>query len=338
MPSKRKASGQAIGAAVEAKKSRHNSSTSTLIPISERKIATKGVREPELLHMLCTDKATGEKKELHFKKLVHAEIDWDNKEHIDKINAWRNQIYGRAGIKNKTVTMWAKDEEAYLELYWQLLAVEANKRDILMPRAKIMREDFNDFFRGKVFRASGGEEYAPREDRGSGPFTSKMTRLVKSLRPYVEGKLQGQRGNSFYPKINQKMLSEYRTLKEDLANLGCKDAKVIPWEEVEDAQNTKDYVLRCREFIAKLPEQDDVDMEQSDDEDITIAASEEQEKLDQELLELATDPNDIKIDTIDSQEEESLDEPATPLCEVPATVLNGKHVSPILLMPSLTLA
>ena len=335
MSSKRKASEQATGAAVEVKKSRHSNSTSTLVPVSERKIAIKGVREPELLHMLCTDKTTGEKKELHFKKLVHADIDWDNKEHIDKINAWRNQIYGRAGIKNKTVTMWAKDEEAYLELYWQLLAVEANKREILMPKARIMREDFNEFFKGKVFRRTpGGEEYAPREERGSGPFTSKMTRLVKSLRPYVEEKTQGKRGSSFYPKINQEMLSEYRKLKDNLVASGCNDPKVIPWEEVEDAQNTKEYVLRCREYIANLPDQEDVEMGELEDEDTTLVVSEEQEAIDKELLELATDPNDIEADAMDTtntREKSPSEESAPVLREVSATVLNSKQSSFMLL-------
>ncbi|KAF1977582.1 hypothetical protein BU23DRAFT_299422 [Bimuria novae-zelandiae CBS 107.79] len=288
MSPKRKATEQPTGAAVELKKPRviNDGRSSTLIPVGERKVAKKGAREPELLRMLCQDKVSGEKKELHFKKLVHADIDWYNKDHIDKINAWRNQIYGRAGIKQKTVTMWTKDEEAYVELYWQLLVAEANKRGILMPKPKVIREDFNNFFKGT---------------RGSGPFTSKMARLTKGLKPYLEGKLLGHRGDSYYPKITQDMVSEYRALKDDLVKLGCKDDKVIPWNEVEDETNTEAHVLRCRAWLSSLPDLNDVQMKEpkEEEEDATLVGFEE---LDKELLELATgklaSPSKVRADSV----------------------------------------
>lgn len=303
MPSKRKASAQLSSAGTKLKKSRAaaNGATSSLMPIGERKMAQKGVRDPEMLRMLCEDINKGnERKELHFKKIVHANIDWDSKDHIDKINAWRNQIYGRAGIKNKIVLMWHEDEEAWIELYWQLLVAEANKRVIEMPRLKTIREEFNAFFNGKIFLSSSGEELEPRVDRGSGPFTSKMARLAKSLRPYFEAKMSGKRGDSFYPEINEEMLEEYKKLKNDLAKLGCEDAKIIPWEEVEDEDNDKDYVVRCREYIASLPEQEDEDTD--DEEEGTLVGSEE---LDKELLELATGPDEDNVELGDNKRESS---------------------------------
>ncbi|KAJ4360669.1 Ribosomal protein arginine N-methyltransferase rmt3 [Didymosphaeria variabile] len=306
MPPKRKASEQPSGAYTDVKKPRVTTigAISSLVPVGERKMAKKGVSEPELLRMLCEDRdKNNERKELHFKKIIHSEIDWDNKLHIDKINAWRNQIYGRAGIKNKTVLMWHKDEEAWLELYWQLLVVEANKRGIEMPKPKTIRENFNVFFNGKVFHSAGAGELEPRVDRGSGPFTSKMGRLIKSLRPYLEEKLRGKKGSTFVPKINQEMLEEYQKLKADLTELGCDDNKIVPWEELEDEANDKDYVTRCREYIESLPDQDDVNMDDEEEaEDATLVASEE---LDRELLELASEPAAAKTEPMDTDEEPS---------------------------------
>lgn len=300
MPPKRKASEQpSVGGDTATKKPRvaNKGAVSSLVPVGERKMAKKGVVEPEMLRMLCEDRDKGnERKELHFKKIIHADIDWDNKFHIEKINAWRNQIYGRAGIKNKTVLMWHKDEEAWLELFYQLLVVEANKRGIDSPKPKIIRAKFNECFSGKVLRSSDGEQLDPRGDRGGGPFTSKLGRLVKALKPYLDEKLRGKNGNLFVPKINQEMLKEYQKLKVELAELGCNDEKIIPWEEVEDEANNNDYVVRCREYIASLPDQDDVEMEDEDEEYTTLVGS---EQLDKDLLELATEPEEVKVERTD---------------------------------------
>ncbi|KAF9741399.1 hypothetical protein PMIN02_000972 [Paraphaeosphaeria minitans] len=297
MPPKRKASEQPpVSGESSVKKPRvaAKGAVSSLVPVGERKMAKKGVVEPEMLRILCEDRdKNNERKELHFKKIIHADIDWDNKEHIDKINAWRNQIYGRAGIKNKTVLMWHKDEEAWLELFYQLLVVEANERErgIESPKPKTIREKFNEFFVGKVLLSSGGKELEPRVERGPGPFMSKLGRLVRTLRPYLEEKLSNRNGNMFVPKINQEMIEEYQKFKANLIELGCKDEKIIPWKEVEDETNAKEYVVRCREYIASLPDQNDVEIEYMDEEDDTLAGS---EQLDQELLELATDPEKFR--------------------------------------------
>jgi hypothetical protein len=305
MPPKRKASEQPSSGDTTMKKPRVAASgaISSLVPVGERKMAKKGVTEPDMLRMLCEDKdKNNERKELHFKKLIHADIDWHNKLHIDKINAWRNQIYGRAGIKNKTVLMWHKDEEAWIELYWQLLVVEATKRDIDMPKPKTIRDSFNAFFNGKVFHSTGGEKREPRVDRGSGPFTSKMGRLIKGLRLYLEEKLRAKNGTTFVPKINQQMLEEYQKLKADLVEFGCDDQKIIPWEEVEDEANDKDYIVRCREYLANLPDQDDVELDE-EEEDITFVVSQE---LDKELLELADEAGGVKAERMDTDSDSGL--------------------------------
>lgn len=295
MPPKRKASEQSTAAGdIAMKKYRFatKGAVSALIPVEERKMAKRGVVEPEMLRMLCEDRAkNNERKEMHFKKLVHADIDWDSKEHIDKINAWRNQIYGRAGIKNKTVLMWHMDEEAWLELFHQLLIVEANKRGFESPKPRIIREMFNEFFVDKVLLTPAGE-LDPRTERSAGPFTSKLGRIARTLRPYLQEKLHGKNGNTFVPKIDQETIEGYQKLKSDLAKLGCDDEKIIPWEEVEDEANNKAYVVRCREFIASLSGQDDVKMKDDDEEDATLVGS---EGLDEELLELAKEPEEDEV-------------------------------------------
>ncbi|KAK7181204.1 hypothetical protein PSPO01_12681 [Paraphaeosphaeria sporulosa] len=299
MAPKRKASEQPSvhgGTAIKKPRVTGKGAVSSLVPIGERKMAKKGVVEPDMLRMLCEDRdKNNERKELHFKKIIHADIDWDNKEHIDKINAWRNQIYGRAGIKNKTVLMWHKDEEAWIELFYQLLVVEAQEREcgIEPPKPKTIREKFNEFFVGKVLLSAGGEELDPRVERGPGPFTSKLGRLVRALRPYLDEKLTSKNGSMFVPKINQEMIEEYQKLKAKLIELGCNDEKIIPWEEVQDEANDKNYVVRCREYIASLPEQDFIEMEDAVEEDSTLVES---EQLDKDLLELATETEKVKVE------------------------------------------
>jgi len=67
-------------------------SKSRLIPRLERKSAKLGEKDDSLLRMLCDDTESGGQKELHFRNMVHSQIDWDNALHINKINNWRNQV------------------------------------------------------------------------------------------------------------------------------------------------------------------------------------------------------------------------------------------------------
>ncbi|KAI4924300.1 uncharacterized protein J4E92_007381 [Alternaria infectoria] len=109
-------------------------SKSTLIPRGPRKKATIGVKDESLLLMLCDSNTTPRKTtELHFRKIPHSHIDWHNPHHISQINAWRNQIYGRAGLKARSVSLWYEAEELWFELYFQLSIVEARKRGIMLP-------------------------------------------------------------------------------------------------------------------------------------------------------------------------------------------------------------
>ncbi|KAI4698599.1 hypothetical protein J4E81_005822 [Alternaria sp. BMP 2799] len=112
-------------------------SKSTLIPRGPRKKATLGVKDSSLLLMLCDSSTTPRKTtELHFRKIPHSLIDWHNPHHISQINAWRNQIYGRAGLKARSVSLWYEAEELWFELYFQLSIVEARKRGIMLPGSR----------------------------------------------------------------------------------------------------------------------------------------------------------------------------------------------------------
>jgi hypothetical protein len=67
------------------------------VPVNDRVMAKRGVINLEMLQMACYDKDGG-LKELQFQGIAEDDIDWNNKNHITKINRWRQQIYRRAGI------------------------------------------------------------------------------------------------------------------------------------------------------------------------------------------------------------------------------------------------
>ncbi|KNG49883.1 ubiquitin-protein ligase E3A [Stemphylium lycopersici] len=159
---------------------------SSLIPRGPRQTATLHTPTPSLLLMPCTSSTNPRKATtLFFRAIPHSVIDWSNAAHIRKINAWRNQIYGRAGIKARTVSAWHEDEELWFELWFQLSIAEARRSGggVLMPGVKVVREAFNGFFVGR--RLSAGTKGTdgvvfgvgePRGARGANAFASKFAR------------------------------------------------------------------------------------------------------------------------------------------------------------------
>ncbi|KAF1957086.1 hypothetical protein CC80DRAFT_561583 [Byssothecium circinans] len=258
MPLKRKAAASPPSGAPSPKRKR-GEPLSSLVPQGERNNAQKGIKNTSLLSMLCTDTRTGETKELHFKKLVHAQIDWNNTEHIMKINSWRNQLYGRAGMKAKTVIMWHADEEAYIELFFHLLILEAAQRGLMVPKAKEILEEYNDFFRGKVMKDANGMESDPRVDRKHNAFVSKLNRAVLELKPRLESMLLGKSGDFFSPQIDQEKLDVYKELLEAEPVNGDKKnmANVFTWEVGKTLPTSKPYVEEWQtaftEMLARDP-------------------------------------------------------------------------------------
>jgi hypothetical protein len=267
---------------------------SNLIPVGERTKAYKGKKDPDMLRMLCNDRVTGKRKELHFKKLVHAEIDWNNTDHIAKINSWRNQLYGRAGLKAKHVCMWNHREEAWLELYYHLIVVQGSKEGLMIPRAKDVLEDFNQFFMGKVFLSNAGEEMEPRGARQHNAFVSKMNRVVFHIKTRLEHMMIGKTGDFYRPIITEAMLDKYQELKADLEDSGIM-GKTFTWEvdhEAGDEWAKSPQWIKFSEGLNNLPalvEQEATDLDAD---------------LDSVLEELEVDMNEpyVKVEGVSEDE------------------------------------
>ncbi|KAI4710904.1 hypothetical protein J4E89_004494 [Alternaria sp. Ai002NY15] len=223
-------------------------SKSTLIPRAPRKKATLGVKDESLLLMLCDGSTTPRKTtELHFRKIPHSLIDWHNPHHISQINAWRNQIYGRAGLKARSVSLWYEAEELWFELYFQLSIVEARKRGILLPGSRQVRDAFNRTFAGRVIKGRGGEDLPPRVEREGNAFASKLNRMFPALRARLNGCVVGRSGDVFVPVITFGMVERYRVMKENLVKRG-----------IETESEYADGLEEWRWFLSHLP---DVEME-----------------------------------------------------------------------------
>ncbi|KAH7083080.1 hypothetical protein BKA63DRAFT_561268 [Paraphoma chrysanthemicola] len=193
--------------------------TSTLVPRGPRQTASLHQADPSLLRMLCDDTTTNSTKELHFRNLPHSSIDWSNPTHIKKINNWRNQIYGRAGMKSKAVTMWLPDEELWFELYHQLSIAQARARGMLLPKAVDVLAAFNRTFACKVVKDAKGADVM-REERKSNAFTSKFNRMCPLLRARLAQCVFGKSGDVYVPEISMEMLREYKMMKSDMENKG----------------------------------------------------------------------------------------------------------------------
>ena len=184
-----------------------------LIPVEARKLAKAGTKDTSMLAMLTKHSKTNELKELHFQNIVYAHINWNDKKHITKINAWRNQIYGRAKLGIKEVTLWNVDEEAWIEMYHVLLLKYAKKYPLRMHHAKEVWTNFNNFFLGKVLIDKDGNNMPPREQRALPSFTSKVTRLCGKIKEQLDALSKGVLGHDYTPTITQDMIDEYKGIK-----------------------------------------------------------------------------------------------------------------------------
>jgi hypothetical protein len=284
MPPKRKA-GSALEVDNATQKKIKGQPPSNLIPAGERTKAVKGVKNVDMLRMLCIDRTTQKHKELHFKKLVHAEIDWDDAEHIAKINSWRNQLYGRAGLKAKDVCMWDPEEEAWLELYFHLIIVQGTKDGLMIPRAKDVLDDFNAFFMGRVFTNKRSEEQEPRKARHHNAFVSKMNRVVQHLKTRLEFMMLGKSGDYYRPVVTQSMLDQYVVLKDELkASKVMNKGEYVNWQvdfEAGDEWANNEHWEKFWKGVLDLPafakqEAEDLDAE-----------------LDEKLIELNVDMDEL---------------------------------------------
>jgi hypothetical protein len=200
------------------KQARKEGPRTSLMPVGERSKAIVGIKDESMLRMLCRDSKTGEEKQLHFRNLPHSQLDWDNVDHIAKINAWRNQIYGRAGMKAKDVTMWLPDEELWFELYYHLSIAMSRHRGILIPKSKEVLDSFNETFASVSGGTPNGEQTPG--DRQSNAFASKLNRMCLNLKARLTASLYNKSGDSFVPEITLEMLEVYKKMKSNLATKG----------------------------------------------------------------------------------------------------------------------
>jgi hypothetical protein len=193
---------------------------SRLVPRGERKSAKTGQKDETLLRMLCDDTESGEQKELHFRNMLHSNINWNDVNHINKINNWRNQIYGRAGMKSKAVTVWLPDEELWFELYYQLSIAESRVHGMLLPKTLGVLGAFNKTFVGRVVQDHNGYNTAPRAERQPNAFASKFNRMCPELRARLYQSMFGKSGDIFVPEITLEMLHAYKQMRADMSNKG----------------------------------------------------------------------------------------------------------------------
>lgn len=202
---------------------KNHSAHSRLIPRGERRTARSGQKDETLLRLLCDDTITGEVKELHFRNMPHSSIDWNDAAHIHKINNWRNQIYGRAGLKSKAVSVWLPYEELWFELYFQLSIAESRMHGILLPKNARVLKAFNSTFVGHSIRDQNGNYTAPRAARQENAFASKFNRMCPNLRARLQQCTFGKSGDIFVPEISLEMLHAYRQMKIELEGRGIKE-------------------------------------------------------------------------------------------------------------------
>ncbi|KAF2036511.1 hypothetical protein EK21DRAFT_51638 [Setomelanomma holmii] len=222
---------------------------STLMPRGGRKTAKVGQKDESLLRMLCDDISTSEVRELHFRNLPHSTIDWHNVEHINKINNWRNQIYGRAGMKSRAVSMWLPDEELWFELYYQLSIAESRARGILLPKTSNVLAAFNQTFASRILQDHQERDTEPRGERHLNAFTSKFNRMCPDLRVRLQQCVFGKFGDAFVPTITFEMMQVYKRMKEEMQLRGT----------VSESGYCED-LEEWRDLFSHLPDAKDVEM------------------------------------------------------------------------------
>ncbi|RMZ74689.1 hect-domain-containing protein [Pyrenophora seminiperda CCB06] len=233
------------------KVSKPSATLSSLIPQVPRQRATLGHKDESLLHIIGKSSVTGKRNDLHFRLIPHSSIDWNDAQHINKINSWRNQIYQRAGIKTRLITSWHPLEEIWMELYYQLSIVEAREREIQLPTPKQLRDAFNEIFVGRVLKDKYGGDLDPRSERHATAFGSKFNRMCPVLKARLSNCVSGKGGEGFLPGITFEMLQLYKAEKAALAEKGIKS-------DSEDADGMEEWqrVLSQLSSIADTETQD----------------------------------------------------------------------------------
>ncbi|KAL5113377.1 hypothetical protein ACEQ8H_008742 [Pleosporales sp. CAS-2024a] len=194
--------------------------------------------------------------------MPHSSIDWNDTNHITKINNWRNQIYGRAGLKSKEVTMWLPDEELWFELYFQLSIAESRARGILLPKTSSILHAFNQTFVGHTLQDTNGNHIGPRSERKHNAFASKFNRMCPHLRARLQQCIFGKSGDVFVPEITVQMLEAYKAMKMEMSEKG-----------IEKESEYSDHLKEWRQLFSHLPGVGDVPFTTDEDDAAAVLMS-----------------------------------------------------------------
>ncbi|KAF2737066.1 hypothetical protein EJ04DRAFT_594596 [Polyplosphaeria fusca] len=277
--------------------------TRRLIPADlKRQNAKVGTKAEHLLRVICNVEGLDKTKELFFKNIPWGDIDWNSRKHIDKINGWRNQIWGRAGFKVKSVALWHEDEEAWWELYYNMLIAKAlynaecdSQATIEIPKLSRMVQDFNDFFAGKELYCIDGEVLPGRPYRNLSAISSKVCRICEKLKNRLEEVVNPDAlwAENYRPVIHYPMLADFYHLK---VNCGLEGEEAFHYE-----------MENWMRFLIQLPPLEGPDPSIPIKEEASSEQAKQSDKLD-ESKELSG-----------SNVESTLD------ADVPAPALNGTH-------------
>jgi hypothetical protein len=192
-----------------------------LIPVKwPRKAAKLGKKDESVLRIVCNvrDSAVGRQKEMFFKNIPWEQIDWNNRAHIEKINSWSSQVYGRANLGSKSVHKWGAEEDLWIGMYHLLVLKECHKRPegVKMPKLTLTLKAFNDFFKGKTLYKYVGKNNTKtplpvRGVRQYSSFAAKVNRLAKKIKDQVlviHATKEGE-AKPFRPLITEDLFHDY---------------------------------------------------------------------------------------------------------------------------------
>ncbi|KAF2744649.1 hypothetical protein M011DRAFT_460690 [Sporormia fimetaria CBS 119925] len=114
-----------------------------LFPTEPWKDAQLGVPDETLLRIDYLHRGSGKTVDYPYPKLHN--FDWDSKEHINSLNAWRRDTYVEEGkfFRNSS---WAAEEDRYMELQIFMIATMAMGSSIRLPTTSDLYEKFNTYF------------------------------------------------------------------------------------------------------------------------------------------------------------------------------------------------
>ncbi|KAF2654542.1 hypothetical protein K491DRAFT_693720 [Lophiostoma macrostomum CBS 122681] len=191
-----------------------------LIPLDwPRKAAKLGHKDESVLRIICKVRDDEDRqKEMFFKNIPWSQINWNSRAHIEKINSWSSQVYGRANLGSKAVHKWGAEEDLWIGLYHLLVLKECKKRNegVKMPKLTLTLKAFNDFFQGKtlykyVGKANIKTALPVRGVRQYSSFAAKVNRLAKKIKDQVlviHATKEGE-AKPYRPLITEELFHDY---------------------------------------------------------------------------------------------------------------------------------